>query len=57
MLVGHEDGVNRLLQRARLMTPLQVQSIRAFLVFVQGNPGDAEWFRPFITGALETVWR
>ena len=56
MLVGHEDGLNRLLQRARLMSPLQIQTIRAFLAFVEENAGDAEWFRPFIEGALGEVW-
>ncbi len=55
--VGHQDGVSRLLQRARSMNPVQIQAIRAFLVFVQENAGDAEWFRPFITGALEKVWQ
>jgi hypothetical protein len=56
---GKEDrvGVGRLLQRARLMSPLQIQAIRAFLMFVQENAGDAEWFRPFITDALEKVWQ
>jgi hypothetical protein len=53
----NEDGVSHLLQRARLMNPVQIQAIRAFLVFVQENAGDAEWFRPFITGALEKVWQ
>jgi hypothetical protein len=47
----------RLSQRARLMNPSQTEAIRAFLVFVQENAGDAKWFRPFITGALEEVWQ
>ncbi len=56
---GQEDqvGVGWLLQRARLMNPSQIQAIRAFLVFVQENAGDAEWFRPFITDALKKVWQ
>jgi hypothetical protein len=39
------------------MSAAQIQAIRAFLVFIQANAGDAEWFRPFITIALEDVWR
>jgi len=54
---GSEDGVNRLLQRARLMSLAQIQAIRAFLMFVQENAGDGEWFRPFVARALENVWR
>jgi hypothetical protein len=39
------------------MSPAQIQAIRAFLVFAHQNAGDAEWFRPFITSALEKVWQ
>jgi hypothetical protein len=46
----------RLSQRARLMDSSQTEAIREFLLFVQENAGDAEWLRPFITGALEEVW-
>jgi len=55
--VAGEDGMNRLLERAQLMNPDQIQAIRAFLVFVLENAGDAEWLRPFLTRALEQVWR
>src|SRR6266436_3269447 len=53
---GPEVGARRvsdLLERARLMSAAQIQAIRAFLVFIQENASDAEWFRPFITIALE----
>jgi len=53
----YEDGVNRLLQNARLMSPPQIQAIRGFLSFVQENAGNAEWLRPFIIDALKKVWR
>lgn len=46
-----------LLQRVRLMSPLQIQAIRAFLMFVQENAGAAEWFRPSITSALKEFWQ
>lgn len=52
----YEHKMSRLLQRARLMSPPQVQTIRAFLTFVQENAENAEWFRPFIARALEKVW-
>jgi hypothetical protein len=54
---GREDEESRLLPRAKLMSPAQIQAIRAFLVFVEENAADGEWFRPFISRALETVWR
>jgi hypothetical protein len=54
---GYAKEVSGRLERARLMNPLQIQVIREFLVFVQKNAGNAEWFRPFITDALEKVWR
>jgi len=54
---SNEYKVNSLLQCARLMTPDQIQAVRAFLVFVQENSADGKWFRPIITSALEKVWR
>jgi hypothetical protein len=60
---GHEaqsdrpHGYRRLVQRASLMSPAQTQAIRSFLLFVQENAADREWFRPFITRALQTFWR
>lgn len=55
--VSRDDQVSRLLERARLMSPAQIQAIRAFLVLVQENARNAEWYRPFIASALERVWQ
>jgi hypothetical protein len=46
----------RLRQRAKLMTPAQVQAIRSFLIFVVANAKNREWFRPIVDTALETIW-
>lgn len=53
----HQLSVNSLLERARLMSPAQIQAIRAFLLFVQENISDREWFRSSIKTALEAIWR
>ncbi len=52
--IAHE---RLLLQRAGLMSPAQIQAIRSFLQFVEKNAGHREWFQPYISRALETVWR
>jgi hypothetical protein len=57
---GDDNGQQHLgwiVQRAQLMSPAQIQVIRAFLTFVQENAGSGEWFRRFITNILEKVWR
>jgi hypothetical protein len=46
-----------LLGRVRLMSTAQMEAIRAFLSFIEENAADRDWFRPFITAALDRVWR
>ena len=54
--LSNDDDLPRMVLRARLMTPVQIEAIRAFLEFVGENAADADWFRPFIRDALDKIW-
>jgi hypothetical protein len=42
--------------RAKLMSPQQVQTIRSFLIFAAAKAKNRESFRPIVDAALESVW-
>ena len=45
------------LLRSLVMSPEQIEAIRAFLLFVQENVENAKWFERYIPKALAEVWK
>jgi hypothetical protein len=54
--IAREVKVTRLGERAKLMTPAQVEAIRSFLAFVAATAENREWFRPIVGAALDSIW-
>lgn len=52
-----ERKIAHLLRVSKEMSAAQIQVVHNFLSFVSANAGKSEWLEPFISLAVETVWR